>query len=210
MRTILLPLLLLTSLILAGCGEYGKVEQGRTVAYDKEKSVVYIVVDSNTDVKKQPVYNIIPIHAYTLPPAGDDRGQEPTPGLRLSLNVDKKTITMYNPVTKAIEDLPFEVVADNENVDVRRQNPLVWDAATKKAKKFPKVDAANKTIEIYSGRQKRLTTIKLSDADFAKYKEADWDAGDDVRIYYKEGPTDKAPGKALRFMNINKTNINAR
>jgi len=203
-RKILPPLLVLAGLMLAGCGEYGKVEQGRTVAFDKEKALVTIIVDNNLDSKKPPNYMTLPPHVYALPTDPQERGADPTPSLRMNLDVEKKIITMYNPQTKAFEDLPFEVVADHKDVDLRRRHPLVWDAATGKAIQFPRIDAANKTIEIYSRRQMRLTSIKLSEADFAKYKEKEWDAGDEVRIYYKE------PGKSLRFMNITKTDISRR
>jgi hypothetical protein len=171
------------------------------VAFDKEKSQVTIIVDDNIDAKKPPNYATLPAHVYTLPAAGSERGADPTPALRMNLNVDKKIITMYNPKSKALEELPFEVIADHKDVDVRRQHPLVFDRATKKAISFPKIDEANRVIDIYSRRQLRLTTIKLSEADFAKYKGQEWDAGDEVRIYYKE------PGKSLRFMNITKTNV---
>jgi len=202
-RKLLLPLLALAGLMIAGCGNYGKVEQGRAVAFNKEKATVTIIADSNITPKK-PVYNVLPAHDYILPTDPAERGAEPSTGLRLRLDVEKKIISMYNPQTKAIEQLPFEVIADQQNVDLRRRHPLVWDAPARKAIKFPKVDKAKQTIEIYAQAQSRLTTIKLSEADFAKYKENDWDGGDEVRIYYKE------PGKALRFMNITKTNIRAR
>jgi hypothetical protein len=187
--------------MLAGCGEHGKVEQGRTVAFDKEKSQVTIIVDDNIDPKKPPNYMTLPVHVYSLPPAGPDRGADPAAALRMGFDVENKTITMYNPQTKALEKLPFEVLDDHKDVDVRRQNPLVFDRATRKAIEFPRINEANKTIDIYSRRQLRLTSIKLSEADFAKYKGKEWDAGDEVRIYYKE------PGKSLRFMNVTKTNV---
>ena len=203
-RKILPLLLVLTGLMLAGCGDYGKVEQGRTVAFDKEKSTVTIIVDNNIDPKKQPNYATLPAHVYSLPTVAAERGADPSPALRMGFDVEKKIITMYNPKTKALEELPFEVKDDHKDVDVRRRHPLVWDQSARRAIKFPKIDVAEKSITIYSRRQLRLTTIKLSEADFAKYKDSEWDAGDEVRIYYKE------PGKALRFMNITKTNLNAR
>jgi hypothetical protein len=203
-RNILSLLLVLGGLTLAGCGDYGNVEQGRTVAFDKEKAVVSIIVDTNLDVTKPPTYTELPPHDYILPEDRVERGADPTAALRMNLDVEKKIIKMYNPKTKAFEELPFEVVADHKNVELERRHPLVWDSSTRRAIKFPKVDEANRTIEIYSRRQHRLTTIKLSDADFGKYKKDEWDAGDEVRIYYRE------KGKAIRFMNITKTNLYSR
>jgi hypothetical protein len=77
---------------------------------------------------------------------------------------------------------------------VGRDDPLVKD------KKLPAVDKDKKTITIYSGRQKLYVVVQVGD-EFMKYPDAEWDAGDEVRIYYKED------GKALRFMNISKTDI---
>ncbi len=56
-------------------------------------------------------------------------------------------------------------------------------------KKFPQVDKAKKAITIYSGRQKLLTTFSVPD-EYLSLPDNTWEAGDEVRIYYKE------PGKA--------------
>jgi hypothetical protein len=203
-RKILPALLVLASFMLAGCGEYGQVEQGRTVYFDREKSIVGIVVDDNIDPKKPPNYATLPAHFYALPTDPIERGENPTPAKRMNLDVEKKLITMYDTNAKAFEDLPFDVVEDHKDVDVRRRHPLVWDQSTRRAIRFPRVNAAERTVQIYSRRQLRLTTLTLSEADFAKYKDKEWDAGDEVRIYYK------AQGKAQRFMNITKTDITRR
>ena len=146
----------------------------------------------------------MPAHAFELLKDRGEVGAEPFAALRVKLDVEKKVITMYNPSTKQFDMLPFEVVKDDQGVSVRRKHPLVWDATTGKEKNFPQINEAEKQITIYSRRQERLTTIKLSEADFGKYKGQDWDAGDEVRIYYKE------EGKALRFMNITKTDFSRR
>jgi hypothetical protein len=57
-----------------------------------------------------------------------------------------------------------------------------------------------KAITIYSGRQKILVTFSVPDEYLALPDDA-WEAGDEVRVYYKE------PGKALRYLNISKTHI---
>ncbi len=206
-RKILLPLLALVSLSLAACGEYGQVEQGRTVAFDKEKGLVTIIKDNqegrNAD-DRNPQYTVLPPHVFQMPADPAERGADPSAGLRVNLDAKNNIITMYNPNTQQFDKLPFEMVQKEENVSVRKQHPLVYDAATKKARPFPVVDAEKKTVTIYSGRQMLYTVIKLSDADFAKYKDKDWAAGDDVRIYYRES------GKALRFMNVSKTDLTRR
>lgn len=203
MRKILLPLLVLMGLALAGCGEYGQVEQGRTVAFDKEAATVTIIKDNGID-DKHPQYTVLPAHTFQLPADPAERGADPSVGLRVNLDATNNIITMYNPKTQQFDKLPFTMIQKEENVSVRRQHPLVYDAATKKARSFPVVDAEKKTVTIYSSRQQLYTVIKLSDEDFAKYSEKDWAAGDDVRIYYKES------GKALRFMNVSKTDITRR
>jgi len=191
----------LACLALAGCGDYGKVEQGRVVAYDKDKKEVTFLPNSEANPAKAPKY-AVPAKTFAIPADPQEMGKEPKGGmLRVNINVDKKIITMYNPKTQAFEDLSFELVENHQNVNVRRQNPLVWDAATRKAKVFPQSDDAKKTVTVYSMRQQQLTVMKFADADYAKYKGDQWGAGDEIRIYYK---VDK---KASRLMNVTQTDI---
>jgi len=203
-RKILLPaLLVLTSLaLITGCGDFGKVEQGRVVAYDKEKKVVTFL--QNKALSGTPQY-VAPALVFATPADPGEMGKEPVGGmLRMNVDADKKTITMYNPNTNALEVINFDLVENLKDVSVRRQHEKVYDKQTGKAKKFPQVDADKKTVTIYSARQEMLTVMKFSDADFARYKGDEWGAGDEIRIYYKE------PGKALRLMNVSQTNIMSR
>jgi hypothetical protein len=77
---------------------------------------------------------------------------------------------------------------------VGKTSPLVAD------KKFPMVDKEKKAITVYSGRQKLLVTFSVPE-EYLALPDNTWEAGDEVRIYYKE------PGKAARFMNITRTDI---
>lgn len=94
--------------------------------------------------------------------------------------------------------MPITIVDLQQPVD--KDHPLVYDKAAKKAKKFPVIDQEKRTITVYSGRQKMLCTFSVPDNYFA-YPESTWDAGDEVRIYFKTA------GQALRFMNVSKTDI---
>ena len=69
-----------------------------------------------------------------------------------------------------------------------------------KAKALPAVDKDKKTVTVYSGSQKLLVTFIVPD-QYLSLPASAWDAGDIVRIYFKDD------GKALRVMNVSKTNI---
>jgi hypothetical protein len=198
-------LLVLIGLSLAGCGEYGQVEQGRVVKYDKSTTppTVWIIKDSGI-VDRKPEYTVVPAHAFTIPTEPAEMGQEPHVGLRVNLDVEKKIITMYNFAKGDFDKLSFELVERHDGVHPRKRHPLVWDATTGKERPFPVVKPEERTMTIFSRRQEMLVTIKLSEGDFAKYTGEDWDAGDEVRIYYKE------PGKSIRFMNVTRTDVTRR
>ncbi len=128
-------------------------------------------------------------------------GEEPKSGLRMKIDTKKNEITLFDPAAQKFDVISYTLIDQKENVE--KTNPLVYDEAQKKAKKMPAVDKDKKTITIYSARQHTLTTFSLPEKyfDAAKYPESAWDAGDEVRIYYKE------EGKARRLMNVTKTDI---
>ena len=180
-----------------GCDEYGKVDQGRVIAFDKDKQTVTVIQDKAMD-SQNPDYSILPPHTYTMPTDPAERGADPKAGYRMKLDVENKYIKIFNPGTQALEDIPISIVDAQKNI--AKDHPLVFDKDANKSKKFPVVDQDKKTITIYSGRQKLLATFSVPDAYFG-FPEQTWDSGDEVRVYFKE------EGKALRFMNVSKTDI---
>ncbi|HCU69507.1 MAG TPA: DUF4881 domain-containing protein [Desulfomicrobium sp.] len=196
-RTLILLSIAMLAFGALGCEEYGKVDQGRVIAFDKEKATVTVIEDKNME-PSNPDYSILPPHTYTLPTEPIDRGADPKIGLRMKLDVEKKYIKIFNPNTQALEELPITIV--DVQKDIAKDHPLVFDKDKNAAKKFPLVDQDKKTITIYSGRQKMLVTFSVPEEYFGM-PEYTWEAGDEVRIYWKE------KGKALRFMNISKTDI---
>lgn len=183
--------LALPLMLVVGCGEYGKVDQGRVIKYDKDKRLVTLIQDSRAE-PGNPDYNTLPPHSYTLPTDAHEMGPEPKAGLRMKLDVDKDDIVIFDTATQSFKTIHFKLVEKKTGVD--NSDPLV------SGKKFPMVDKEKKTITIYSSRQKILETFTVPD-EYINLPEYTWDAGDEVRIYYKE------TGKARRFMNISKTNI---
>lgn len=125
-------------------------------------------------------------------------GAEPKPGLRMKLDTQNRQIIIFNPSTQNFNTINYTLLDQKENVD--KENPLVFDIEKKKPKKFPVVDRDKKTITIYSKRQKIFVILSLPE-EYFKLPDYTWDAGDEVRIYYKQ------EGKALRFMNISQTDI---
>ena len=194
-KVILAVFLILPLVAVAGCN-YGKVEQGRVVKFDKENGKVTILRDASADPAK-PDYRLPPI-VCTMPEDPAETGPEPKQGLRIKLDPKNAQIVIYDAEAAKFNTISYTLIDQKDSV--AGDDPLVFDASQHKAKKFPAVDREKKTITIYSSRQKTLTTFSLPEKYFS-LPEYTWDAGDEVRIYYKED------GKALRFMNVTKTDI---
>jgi hypothetical protein len=173
-----------------GCGEMGKVDQGRVIAFDKAKATVTFINDVKHD-PGNPDYSGAPM-TFSLPTDPADRGEDPKAGKRMKLDAKAREIVIYDTGTQSMKKITYTLIDQKEKVG--KDDPLV------KGKKFPLVEKDKKAITIYSGRQKLLTTFSLPEEYFALPDDT-WEAGDEVRVYYKE------PGKALRFMNITRTDI---
>jgi Domain of unknown function (DUF4881) len=187
-RVMLLPILPLA--LALGCGEMGKVEQGRVIAFDKTKETVTLIVDTKHDTAN-PDYSGAPL-TFSLPKDPMERGEDPKAGMRMKLDTKTREIIIYDPASQGIKKITYTLIDQKENV--AKDSPLVA------GKKFPMVDKDKKAITVYSGRQKLLVTFSVPE-EYLAMPDNTWEAGDEVRIYYKE------PGKAARFMNITRTDI---
>ena len=186
-----LTLLAILPVILAlGCGDMGKVEQGRVIGFDNAKATVTFIHDVKAD-PGNPDYSGAPL-TFALPTDPMDRGEDPKAGMRMKLDAKAKEIVIYDPASQSFKKISYTLIDQKEKV--AKDDPLVA------GKKFPMVDRTKKAITIYSGRQKLLSTFSVPD-EYLSLPDNTWEAGDEVRIYYKE------PGKALRFQNITKTDI---
>jgi hypothetical protein len=184
-------LVALPLVFLFGCAEEGKVDQGRVVAFEKDKKLVTIIRDKKIDTLN-PDYTYLPPLTYMLPEDPAETGPLPKAGSRMKLDAEKNQIIIFDAKAQKFKTIDFKPVEKKTGVEK--------DDALVKGRKFPVVDKDKKTVTIYSGRQKILETVSLPDEYFA-LPDSTWDAGDEVRIYYKQD------GKALRFMNITQTDI---
>jgi hypothetical protein len=173
-----------------GCGEMGKVEQGRVIAFDKAKENVTFIVDTKHDTAN-PDYSGAPL-TFALPKDPMERGEDPKAGLRMKLDTKTREIVIYDPASQGMKKITYTLIDQKENVGK--------DSSLVAGKKFPIVDKEKKAITVYSGRQKLLVTFSVPD-EYLALPDSTWEAGDEVRIYSKEA------GKAARFMNITKTDI---
>jgi hypothetical protein len=197
-KCMLILLLFVCPLIfIEGCNkDFGKVDQGRVIEFDKEKRIVTFIRDVKAD-PGNPDYSHLPPLTYEMPKdINEILGAEPKAGYRMKLDTNKKQVIIYDAAAKNFKAIDYKLIEQKDLVD--KDSPLVFDQVAKKEKQFPIVDMEKKTITIYSKRQKILSTFTVPDEYFALPDKA-WEAGDEVRVYYKED------GKALRFMNISKT-----
>lgn len=191
----MIGLVLVPVLIGLGCGDLGKVEQGRVIQFDKTKWTVTLVRDKQAD-PQNPDYCQLPPVTFALPTDPQEMGPEPKAGLRIKLDTKNNQIVIFDPASQNFKTIQYTLVDQKEKI--AKDNPLVLDEG--KPKKFPIIDREKKAITVYSKRQQILTTFTIPEEYFG-LPENTWDAGDEVRIYYKE------EGKARRFMNITKTDI---
>ena len=196
MRKAMVFIILSILLALTGCNDFGKVDQGRVVAYNEDARIVTILRDKSPDAKKTD-YTELPPVSYSLPQDPNESGPEPKTGRLMKVDPDKKEVLIFLSDSNTLATVNFNTV---EQKSVDSKDPLVYDSAAKKSKSFPVMDPEKKTITTYLKKRKILLTLSVAEEHYAMGPEA-WTTGDEVRIYYKE------QGKALRFMNVSKTDI---
>mgnify|MGYP000980906696 FL=1 len=194
MKRALLAILVLVAFALAGCsGDFGKVLQAKVIKYDKDKKTVTLILESEHHFgTENQVFDKLPPVTYALPADPAEMGPEPKAGMRMLMDPETDKIVYYDEASGTIKTVQFPVLD--------KQKGVAKDDARVVDKKFPLIDTDKKSLTVYSSRWKTLVTLSLPD-EYMSLPPATWDSGDIVRIYYKE------EGKALRFMNVSKTDI---
>jgi hypothetical protein len=187
----------LTALIAAaaGCGGFGRVNQGQVIEYDRERGLIRIIQDSNYQDPANPRYDILPPIEVRIPADPREMGPEPEAGKLLRLDHEKRQAVIYDEAAQALRIAPYSMVAEQGGIDPA-------DSRAVRARR-PLVDRAAGTITVYDARQSRLLTFAVAPEHLALSEDA-WRPGDQVRYYYKE------PGRALRLMNVSKTDLNSK
>ncbi len=176
-------------LSLAACN-FGQVEQGRCVAYNAAEKTFTLVLDVKHDVVN-PSYTG-GVVTYTMPADPDEIGPEPVPGGRVMIDQAKNEIILY--IDGELKNVPVEFTEVIK--DVRPGSAQV------KGVKYPVINKEAGTVTEYSRRLQEIVTFKVP-AEYLDLPLTTWEAGDEIRIYYKEN----AKHQALRLMNVTRTNI---
>ena len=185
-------LVVLSMLFVLGCGDFGMVNQGRVINYDREKGIVTYIRDTNYMEPGKPRYDLLPPVSVRIPVDRKEMGPEPEAGKRMALDTEKRQIVIYDINAQDFRTINYTLIDQQEGVF--GSDPRVANVS------FPVVDREKKTITVYSARQRIKTTFSVPDEFFA-LPDTTWKAGDEIRYYYKD------PDQALRMMNVTKTDI---
>src|ERR1039457_917091 len=172
------------ALVLAGCGDLGKVEQGRGIAYDRQTKRVTLIREASTADSSTP--GGLPPVTIEAPADPNEMGPAPIAGGLMCLDYKNRRIVVYDRAAQSFRTIQYTPLEERRNV-AKNPGPAV-------------VNRTRKTITIYEPAEHALITFAASDELLAMPADT-WRAGDVVRYYYKN------PAQALRLMNVTKTDL---
>ena len=177
---------------LAACGGFGHVNQGQVVAYQAAEGLVTLISDSNFRDPAHPRFDVLPPVAIRVPQDPREMGPEPAPGKLLLLDCAHRRAVIFDAGSQALRTVPCTLIAERTPV-------LSGDSRVLKATSAP-LDRATGAITVYSARQRKLMVFSVP-PEFRDLPPDSWRFGDEIRYYYKD------PGRALRLMNVSKTDL---
>jgi hypothetical protein len=179
------------ALFTSACSDFGKVNQGRVIAYDRANGLITLISDSNFREPGKPRFDVLPPVTIQVPANPAEMGPAPEAGRLVQLDsANRRFMVFHEGVLKSI---PYTPVEEHANIPP--------DSGRLAGMTFPIVDKENRTVTTYCALEKKLLTARVSGEYLALPPES-WKAGDEVRYYYKQ------PDQALRLMNVTKTDIN--
>ena len=175
-----------------GCGRFGRVDQGRVIAYDPQSGLVTLILDSNYKEPGKPRYDVLPPVSVRVPADPAAMGPAPQAGGLVELDLRNRQAVIFDAASQSLKAIRLEMLEMAENVG--------RDDARVARVRFPMVDRTKKAVTLYSARKRQLITFGVPE-EYLGLPERTWVAGDEVRYYYKD------PGQALRMMNVTKTEV---
>ena len=92
-----------------GCGDLGKVDQGRVVEFDSAKGVVTFIRDLKADVGK-PDYSHLPPVSYAIPKDQSEMGHEPRAGQRMKLDTKAREIVIFDKANQGFKKVNYTLI----------------------------------------------------------------------------------------------------
>jgi hypothetical protein len=172
------------ALVLAGCGDLGRVQQGRVIAYDAQTKQVTLIQEPPAADRSS--YGVLPPVTIQSPADPNEMGPAPAAGGLMRLDTKNRRIVIYDRAQQAFRTIPYTPLVERRNV-AKSPGP-------------PVVDRKAKTITLYGSRDRTVITFAATD-DLLAMPADTWRGGDVVRYYYKD------PARALRLMNVTKTDL---
>ena len=174
------------ALCATGCADYGRVEQGRVIAFNKKSGQVTLIRDSTGGQASQAVYDALPAISVQSPDDPDEMGPEPQAGRLMAVDLKNHLLTVYDSAANQFRTIPYTPLQEKHNVA--------------KGTGFPLIDKQKRTISFYWREDHIVVTFSASD-DLLALPADTWKGGDIVRYYFKN------PGQALRMMNVTRTDL---
>jgi len=185
-RAALWALPMCLALLTGACGEFGKVEQGRVISYNKKTGEITLIRDSSPATTAKARYDGLPPLRVKIPADPDEMGPEPQAGKLMRVDLQNQELVIYDAAAQQFRAITYSPLAERHNVA--------------KGTGLPAVDKVKRTITVYSAAEKAAITFQASDELLAMPADT-WKTGDEVRYYFKD------PGQALRMMNLTKTDL---
>jgi hypothetical protein len=172
-------------LLMAACGDLGKVEQGRVIAYNKQTRQVTLIREAPSPAHRSDP-GVLPPVTVAAPVEPAEMGPAPAAGGLMSVDYKRRRIVIYDRAAQSFRTIDYTPLAERRDV-LKPPGP-------------PVVDRSRKTVTLYVAAEHALITFALPD-DLLALPPETWRAGDVVRYYYKN------PAQALRLMNVTKTDL---
>jgi hypothetical protein len=177
---------------LAGCGRFGHVNQGQVIDYQRGAGVLTLIQDSSRTAG-QPVFGVLPPVTIRIPEDPREMGPEPEAGKLLQLDWRNHRAVVYDAAGQTLRTVAYTPISEERGV--APADPRVAKA------RLPLVDRDQKTVTLYSPRDRVLVAFSAAD-EYLALPDDTWKMGDQVRYYYKD------PQRALRLMNVSRTDLN--
>jgi hypothetical protein len=188
-KNLSLPVLLMLSFLLA-CN-FGRVNQGRVIAYDAGKGLVTLIPEASPGKPGGARY-VLPPATVRVPQDRKEMGAAPRAGKLLLVDAADQSVLVFDDATASLRRIP--VAGLQQQRGVLESDPRVANVT------FPVIDPNNRAITVYSVSERKLHTFRVAEEQLALPPDT-WRMGDDVRYYYRQ------PEQALRLMNVTRTDL---